>query len=197
MIVVEQDARVASDVPGWFSAMELYLRMIESAPPGSTIVEVGVFCGQSLIFLAERAREADKGLRIVGVDNFMGSPEFEGKVFFNDQPWSAAPVGTLVRCCMESLSRRGVLDDVTLIVSDSAKAAGMFADESVHAVFIDADHSEEGCGGDIAAWLPKVAPGGIIAGDDYWAFPGVKAAVDKLVPGVVVDETCPWWERQC
>lgn len=52
-------------------------------------------------------------------------------------------------------------------------------------VFIDADHSYEGCRADIEAWSKKVRPGGLLSGHDYdnveypkW---GVKRAVDEYV----------------
>lgn len=51
-------------------------------------------------------------------------------------------------------------------------------------VFIDADHSEEGCAKDIEAWLPKLNPNGLLCGHDYdnpyYDF-GVKRAVDKFI----------------
>jgi len=34
-------------------------------------------------------------------------------------------------------------------------------------VYIDANHSYEGCRSDIDAWLPKIKPGGFISGHDY------------------------------
>lgn len=67
-------------------------------------------------------------------------------------------------------------------------------------VFIDGDHSYEGCSGDIQAWLPNIKPGGIIAVHDYRKselyehdedfkddaphpkpWPGVDKAVDELL----------------
>ena len=70
-------------------------------------------------------------------------------------------------------------------------------------VFIDGEHSYEGCRGDIEAWLPNIKPGGIIAVHDYKkeslytddyhadlphpnyphprAWPGVDQAVDELL----------------
>lgn len=38
---------------------------------------------------------------------------------------------------------------------------------TVDMVFVDGDHSYEGCCNDIEAWLPKIADGGIIAVHDY------------------------------
>jgi predicted O-methyltransferase YrrM len=52
-------------------------------------------------------------------------------------------------------------------------------------VFIDADHSYEGCRSDIEAWAGKIRAGGLLCGHDYdnvdypqW---GVKRAVDEYV----------------
>ncbi|HKJ23652.1 MAG TPA: class I SAM-dependent methyltransferase [Myxococcota bacterium] len=62
----------------------------------------------------------------------------------------------------------------------SDAVAKEFDDASLDLVFIDADHSEEGVRSDLAAWMPKVRPGGIVAGHDYARrhHPGVKPAVD-------------------
>jgi uncharacterized Rossmann fold enzyme len=81
---------------------------------------------------------------------------------------------------------------------DSVEAAKHFADASLDCVFIDADHSYEGCRRDIEAWLPKVKPGGLICGHDYDhpEFPdwGVKRAVDEwFTPDLGGDHT--WFFR--
>ena len=49
----------------------------------------------------------------------------------------------------------------------SLKAALEVEDASLDFVFIDGDHSYEGCSADIAAWWPKVKAGGILSGHDY------------------------------
>ena len=43
----------------------------------------------------------------------------------------------------------------------------MFNDDSLDFVFVDGDHSYEGCKADIEAWWPKLKKGGIMSGDDY------------------------------
>jgi methyltransferase family protein len=66
----------------------------------------------------------------------------------------------------------------------SAAAAATFKDKSLDFVFIDADHSFEGCTADIIAWLPKVKPGGFLSGHDYnnhdYPMFGVNRAVDNF-----------------
>ena len=66
----------------------------------------------------------------------------------------------------------------------SLEAVEKFEDHSLDFVFIDASHEYEDVKKDIAAWIKKVKPGGVIAGHDYYIndfdyFPGVKQAVNE------------------
>lgn len=174
-------------IAGWMGYAPFWEKAIASAPPGAVLVEVGVFCGLSLIELGKMAKAADKGLRVVGVDTFAGSTEHQELL-------AHLPNGTLVREAWNNLDRAGVLPDVTIVVSDSVAASRLFQDFSVHAVFLDGDHSEDGVSRDIGAWWPKVRSNGLLGGDDVWVFPGVKAAVTKMFPLIVLDEAKCWWE---
>jgi hypothetical protein len=49
----------------------------------------------------------------------------------------------------------------------SPEAAGMFSDESLDLVYIDADHSYSAVLADLEAWWPKLRSGGLIAGHDF------------------------------
>jgi len=76
-------------------------------------------------------------------------------------------------------------DRRVVIRKDSLEAAKDFEDNSLDFVFIDADHTYEGCKADILAWAPKVKEGGLISGHDFrnpnypsW---GVEKAVAELV----------------
>jgi len=53
-------------------------------------------------------------------------------------------------------------------------------------VYIDGDHSYEGCRDDLRIWYPLIRSGGIIAGHDYGQFQGVTQAVDEFFAGDVV-----------
>jgi len=95
----------------------------------------------------------------------------------------------------------------TYIVGDSStigkewntrlKSIGLMTIEKIDMIFIDGDHTYEGCKADIEAWLPHVRNGGIVAFDDYgggkshprqWA--GVKKAVDELMSHHKVISVC-------
>jgi len=71
-----------------------------------------------------------------------------------------------------------------------------FAAGSVDLVFLDANHFCEDVKADISAWRPKVRKGGILSGHDYGvqAHPGVRQAVDELVPDATIDRgSSIWW----
>ena len=72
------------------------------------------------------------------------------------------------------------------IQSASWDAASQFDDASIDFVFIDADHIYEHVKKDILAWLPKVKPGGIIAGHDYNPPHEVKRAADEIFGDKVI-----------
>jgi len=65
---------------------------------------------------------------------------------------------------------------------ESVLAAGIFKDEELDFVFIDANHWQ--CAEDIDAWWPIVKKGGVLAGDDYVQMPAVRKAVDSRFPNV-------------
>lgn len=87
-----------------------------------------------------------------------------------------------------------------IVRQDSVEAAKAIPDGSLDFVFIDADHSYEGCKADIEAWLPKIKPGGFISGHDYdnTDFPcfGVKRAVDELFQEVTLGQNFTWMEKR-
>lgn len=66
-------------------------------------------------------------------------------------------------------------------------------------VFVDADHSYEGCKADILAWKPKVKRGGWILGHDYGSdkrHPDVRRAVDEIFGSAVEVDTDHVWAVQ-
>lgn len=83
-------------------------------------------------------------------------------------------------------------DRVRIIKDWTVEAAKQVDDASLDFVFIDADHSEEGCRRDIEAWLPKIKPTGWVMGHDI-NWPGVRAAVEDLVPGYEIGPNVVWF----
>jgi predicted O-methyltransferase YrrM len=98
------------------------------------------------------------------------------------------------------------------IQGDSKQVAASWHVVPVDLVFVDGDHSYEGCVGDIEGWMPRIRQGGIIAIHDYrkaeipetpdgphpMPWPGVDRAVADLLLGryeiaVHVDSLIAFW----
>lgn len=151
-----------------FNFQEVYRMLVARCSPGGTIVEVGSWVGQSLAFLLVEAHNASKGIRVVSVDAFLGNAHGGAEV--KEQPqWETF---------RKNLAP--VWPQVIAIKSLSVPAAAFFHDESVDSAFIDADHHYNAVVADLAAWWPKVKPGGILAGHDLQHEP-VRKALDLFV----------------
>jgi hypothetical protein len=159
------------EIEGFFNFEDVYDSIAQEAPAGSTIVEVGVYRGKSLIYLAKKVAERNAGIQVVGVD--YGRGIIEGGFDFK---------GMVANDILTNLIEHQLSDDVPIILWDSAKAAKLFADQSCWCVYIDADHRYEAIQKDIMAWKPKIVRGGILAGHDHNdCFPGVQRAVAELL----------------
>ena len=156
----------------WFSYPDLYKSMVEKFPSGSKFVEVGSWKGKSSAYMAVEIANSCKEIDFYCVDTWEGSIENKG---------------------MEELSRlydiflsnmKPVESYYTPLKMKSLDAVSRFGDHSLDFVFIDASHEYEDVKADIIAWLPKIKPGGILAGHDYYIddfdyYPGVKQAVNE------------------
>ena len=79
----------------------------------------------------------------------------------------------------------------------SEQAAKLVPDKSLFFVFIDGNHQYEYAKLDIQLWLPKIKPGGLLAGHDYANKPysiGVVKAVDELLGKVEKGSDVTWWK---
>ncbi len=172
---------------------DFYREVVEGLPSNtlSQVVEVGSFIGRSAILMANHIRNSHKPIAFFVVDHFKGSNDAIHQML-------AAEGGGSFRALFEkNLTRAGVRKLVTVFEGDSAEMAKNFADASLDFVFIDAEHTFERVMGDIKAWLPKVKPGGILAGHDFnWI--QVKAAVMVLLPDAQKQGPASWiWRKPC
>jgi hypothetical protein len=173
------------DIPGWFQWRSGQEEAVEHFGSGDRFVEVGCYLGRSLCSLAELARDHALDVAIIGVDTARGSgPEGRGSTDAHG-PAVAHGGGTLAGLLHRNVLACGFADRIQLLLSDSVSAAALFADDSLAWVHLDARHDYDSVRADIAAWLPKVRPGGWLSGDDYdeWQWPGVVQAVADSLDG--------------
>lgn len=174
-----------TDIPGFFDYEPFYDFIAAWIPDGGRAVEVGVYMGRSLSYLGIKLREQQKKIELTGVDYWdngaVGNEPERSRTLELARPFG----GDLYRTFLDNLAQVGL--NLPHIRSHSLDAATRFSDQSLDFVFIDADHGFEAVSADIRAWLPKVKPGGILAGHDYEPqFPGVIDAVKLLLP-------CKYW----
>lgn len=149
------------NVEGYFTFPQFYSWLAKELPDSGYMVEVGCWKGQSVAYLAiELANQAKADCHVCIVDTFTEHGASLQEVLAN-----LAPVQPMI----------------THRVSDSVSAAATFPPNSLDAVFIDADHTYEAVKADIAAWLPKVKKGGILAGHDFKHYPQMNFGVMRAV----------------
>jgi len=160
------------NIDGWFNFEDLYREMVREAKDRAEFVEIGAWKGKSSAFMAVEIINSEKDIILHVVDHFQGSEEHQTE-------------GDVVEGILKQtfLSNTAPVEDVIqLWPMHSALAVSHFEDRSLDFVFIDAAHDYESVKEDITMWLPKVKRGGVIAGDDYSTWPGVKQAVDEIFP---------------
>ena len=147
---------------------DLYSDMVRRFPSG-VFVEVGSWMGASAAFMAVEIINSGKPIQLHCVDHWKGSEA---------EPVLQNFLKTVDGYEVFKHNMKPVWDRIHVHRMPSTEAALKFLDASVDFVFIDASHTYDDCLADIKAWLPKVKPGGVIAGHDFdWTFMGVVHAV--------------------
>ena len=169
-------------IEGWFDFQDLYSEAVAWAQDGAQFVEVGSWFGRSTAYLATEIANSGKNIRLYAVDTWKGAA--------SDAAGMAHTVaqhgGSVKEVFLANI--KPVHDYVVPVEKTSSEAAATFENKSLDFVFIDADHFYESVVADIKAWLPKVKPGGVLAGHDYLNARGygVIQAVNELLPGHTV-----------
>jgi predicted O-methyltransferase YrrM len=135
-----------------------------------SIVEVGVFSGS----LSEWILRMLPAATLTMVDRWaVCGPIDDVTTPLDQSEWDD------IRCvATQRVQRFG--DRARIIHMPSVEAAATVPDGSADVVFIDADHTYEGCAADVAAWWPKVKPGGYLSGHD-WGYPATDIGVERAV----------------
>jgi hypothetical protein len=176
--VTRMDANITSwrHIHGWFDYADLYREIALKIPDGegetepSLFVEVGCWLGRSIAAMHEFLQDAGKrNVQLNVVDTFCGKPANEVQAGMLE-----AYGGNVEQAFIQNMKALKVTTNV--FAMPSTEAAKHFPDNSISAIFIDGDHSQEAVQADIRAWYPKVKQDGIMAGHDIDES-GVSAAV--------------------
>ena len=183
-----------TEIPGWFQWRTAQVDAVQHFPDGSRFVEVGSYLGRSVCSLGELIASSGKSISIYAVDTCQGSgPEGPHARDYHGQA-VAEGGGTFAGTLHRNILACGLGSIVSLIVADSATAAALCADASLDWVHLDARHDYAHVKADIAAWRPKIRPGGWLSGDDFDAakWPGLVRAVRESCPDAEPWSTAQW-----
>lgn len=165
-------------------------------PADQEIVELGVFQGRTALIMAWGAQQGN-GAHVTAIDPW----DLPGNVY--DPPFTDADSRAWAEYRIREL---GYDERISLVNAFSHEVAAEWVTGSdligrgnrpVGLLFVDGDHTKEGARLDIEAWAPHLAPGAVIAVDDYHHpdWPGVAEAVDELVDEGVLAPVTIYHER--
>jgi len=165
-------------IHGFFGFENFYKSMVEHFESGARFVELGTYRGTSLAYLVVEIINSGKDIDVTCVDLF-GLEHLRCHTYpelYDDFRKAMEPIwGTF-----------------TVLRMDSLEAVQEFDDGSLDMVFIDTSHLYEPCKAEIVAYLPKLKPGGILAGHD-WHMDGVNTAVCECLPNDIHVSYVTWW----
>jgi Methyltransferase domain len=167
------------DLQSWPSAgSPLFQELIDQLQPLS-IIEVGSWKGVSAIRMAEISRRY--GTHVHCIDTWLGS--FEHFVSGDKLPRDEWGYPKLFHQFLANVKASGMQEHITPYPMCSNDGARYLKRLGVTAklIYVDGDHSHEGCYNDCVHYWPLVEDGGVMFGDDFDVFEGVKSAVIRFV----------------
>lgn len=159
-------------------------QLLALLPRGAACAEIGSWRGD--FAAAILAHRRPRTLYLIDPWEHRSEQEYEGAWYGGNASGQAdldaVHDGVLARFAAEIDSGQ-----IVVVRRRSLDAASAFGDASLDWVYIDGDHRYEAVKADLAAYYPKVKPGGYLAGDDYgyrsgWFEDGVTRAVDEFAP---------------
>lgn len=152
-------------IPGWLSVHEgAFLSQAaecQHALPGD-VVEIGSYEGKSTIFLAE------KSIHVTAIDPHKGNV-------------SGGMLSPTYGNYKKNITRAGVSDKITTLVTTSKKAATAWH-SPIKLLFIDGLHDESHANEDYLLWSTFVTQGGIVAMHDaFCGWPGATSVAMKHI----------------
>lgn len=172
--------RSMTELEGWCSKekAEVLIDYINLLHP-TTVVEIGVFGGKSLVPMAYALKHLGHG-KIYGIDPWSSIESAEGMDGVNKEYWSQVNHTAIYEGLVRKIAKFGLNDYIQLIKKTSEEAEAI---EEIDLLHIDGNHSEKTSLIDVTKWVPFVRSGGLIIFDDVnWHTTGL--AVQWL------DENC-------
>lgn len=159
------------------SAMDYLKGLASHVPADHCIVEVGTYQAANLCSMAHGAKTG-LGATCYGID-----PYGTGDIYRGRPHMLHRYTNTDHKIAAESIRQQHLTHHAKIIVSTSVTASASWTGPPIGLLVIDGEHREHAVLNDFHAWQPYLAPGAIVAFDDYEPRigAGVIKAVDQLV----------------
>ena len=151
------------DLGGWDSSTHPVLHEIIEELKPKRIIEVGVWKGRSVWWMAKKISDMGIETEIVAVDTWLGSPELIKDARYADS------VPRSYETFLANMYSTGAYKVVTALRQASSAAAIMLrqAEMMAEMIHIDAGHQSWEVHRDLEDYTPLLAEGGAIVGDDF------------------------------
>jgi predicted O-methyltransferase YrrM len=171
-------------IEGYLIGSDVYFLREKASklPVGGSYLEIGSWMGLSAVIVSkELKRLGNVTAKVYCVDTWKGSEEHqELDVIKNDE---------LFDRFKSNIERSGMADMIISIRKPSVQVAQEWAGSLLDQIFIDGDHTFDGCANDIRAWIKWLRPGGDIYGHDATdgspVMRAAKAVAEELGKSVV------------
>lgn len=160
------------------SAMDYLAGLASHVPADQAVVEIGTFQAGNLCSMAQAAKNG-LGATCYGIDPYGSGDIYRGRPHMLKRYTNADH-----KTAVNNIHHQHLTHHAKLIVDTSIHAATTWTGPKIGLLVIDGEHTEPSVLQDFHSWQPHLAPGAIIAFDDYEPSrigAGVIKAVDKLV----------------
>lgn len=175
-----------ADLQGWNSSDPRFDQAITTTKP-TTIIEVGTWKGASALHMANLRARRDYGplpWKIYCVDTWLGGIDhlLNQDKPINDLKRDAAGFPRVYHQFLYNVATSLFANQIHPIVQTSVSGARLLGRAGIEAdlINIDASHVYEDVYADLQHYLGLLAPGGLIIGDDWKDFAGVRLAVTRF-----------------
>lgn len=158
--VILPQIRAYQDIGGWLlddEASALYL-LSSLLGKRSKVLEIGSWKGKSTYCMA---KGLPKGGKVIAIDPFDASGEEESSALYLER----AGDSPLLKQFMNNMTRLGVMEKIKPMKGYSHLFVNQFTE--IDLLFIDGDHSIEGCDFDFLNYSPLISCGGYLVFHDF------------------------------
>lgn len=158
--------------------MDYLAGLASHIPKDQAIIEIGTHQAANLCNMA-RAAKNGLGATCYGVDPYGQGDIYRGRPHMLHRYTNADH-----KIAVDNIRHQHLVRQAKLIASTSIQAATQWDGPKIGLLVIDGEHREHAVLQDFTSWQPHLAPGAIIAFDDYEpgrVGAGVIKAVDQLV----------------